>query len=118
VDSERRFSVILEDDADLLKSFKPVRDQFQIYYNKDSGYEPDFVVEARSGLFFCEPKRADQMQHPEVLAKKDAAVEWCKYATEHALEHGGKKWQCLLIPHDAITGNMTLAGLASQFAVG
>jgi type III restriction enzyme len=117
VDSERRFSVILEDDGDVLKWFKPARSQFQIYYNKDSGYEPDFVVEAKDGLFLCEPKRADQMQHPEVLAKKDAAVEWCKYATEHAQEHGGKKWQYLLIPHDAITGNMSLAGLASRYAV-
>jgi type III restriction enzyme len=117
VDTERRFSVILEDDGDVLKWFKPARSQFQIYYNKDSGYEPDFVVEATSGLFLCEPKRADQMQNPEVLAKRDAAVEWCKYATTHAQEHGGKKWQYLLIPHDAIAGNMTLKGLASRFAI-
>ena len=117
VDSERRFSVVLEDDGDVLKWFKPARSQFQIYYNKDSGYEPDFVVEAKSGLFLCEPKRADQLQNPEVVAKKDAAMEWCKYATEHAQEHGGKKWQYLLIPHDAITGNMTLKGLASRFFV-
>ena len=117
MDSERRFSVVLEDDGDVLKWFKPARSQFQIYYNKDSGYEPDFVVEAKSGLFLCEPKRADQLQNPEVVAKKDAAMEWCKYATEHAQEHGGKKWQYLLIPHDAITGNMTLKGLASRFFV-
>jgi type III restriction enzyme len=117
VDSERRFAVILEDDGDVLKWFKPARSQFQIYYNKDSGYEPDFVVEAKSGLFLCEPKRADQMQNPEVLAKKDAAVDWCKYATEHAQEHGGKAWRYLLIPHDALTGNMSLAGLASRYAV-
>jgi type III restriction enzyme len=56
------------------------------------------------------------MTNPEVVAKKNAALEWCKYATAHAEEHGGKKWTYLLIPHDAITGNMTLAGLASRFA--
>jgi hypothetical protein len=51
------------------------------------------------------------------LAKQTAAVEWCKYATEHAQQHGGKEWQYLLIPHDAIAGNMTLKGLASRFAI-
>ncbi|HUZ06400.1 MAG TPA: type III restriction endonuclease subunit R, partial [Candidatus Paceibacterota bacterium] len=117
VDTERRFAVILEDDGDVLKWFKPARNQFQIYYNKDAAYEPDFVVETKKQLFLCEPKRADQMQNPEVVAKRTAAGEWCKHATEHADQHGGKKWSYLLIPHDAITGNMTLAGLASRFAV-
>ena len=117
VDTERRFAVILEDDGDVLKWFKPARNQFQIYYNKDAAYEPDFVVETKKQLFLCEPKRADQMQNPEVVAKKTAASEWCKHATEHAQQHGGKKWSYLLIPHDAITGNMTLGGLASRFAI-
>jgi type III restriction enzyme len=117
VDTERRFAVILEDDGDVLKWFKPARNQFQIYYNKDQAYEPDFVVETKKRLFLCEPKRADQMGNPEVVAKRAAASEWCKHATEHAREHGGKKWSYLLIPHDAITGNMTLEGLASRFEV-
>ncbi len=117
VDTERRFAVILEDDPDVRKWFKPARGQFQIYYNKEQAYEPDFVVETKTGLFLCEPKRADQMQHPEVVAKKTAALEWCKHATDHAQQHGGKQWRYLLIPHDAIAGNMTLAGLASRFVV-
>ena len=117
VDSERRFAVILEDDNAVLKWFKPARGQFQIYYHKDQAYEPDFVVESETGLFLCEPKRADQMENPEVLAKKAATLEWCKHATEHAKQHGGKSWRYLLIPHDAIAGNMTLAGLASRYAV-
>ncbi|MBI4325426.1 MAG: type III restriction endonuclease subunit R, partial [Chloroflexi bacterium] len=117
VDSERRFAVILEDDGDVLKWFKPARGQFQIYYNKDQAYEPDFVVETKKGLFLSEPKRADQMQNPEVLAKKAAALEWCNHATAHARQHGGKQWRYLLIPHDAIAGNMTVDGLASRFTL-
>jgi type III restriction enzyme len=117
VDTERRFAVILEDDGDVLKWFKPSRGQFQIYYNKDAAYEPDFVVETKKQLFLCEPKRADQLQNPEVIAKRTAAMEWCKHATDHARQHGGKQWNYLLIPHDAITGNMTLDGLASRFKV-
>jgi len=114
VDTERRFAMILEDDGDVLKWFKPARNQFQIYYNKDQAYEPDFVVETKKQLFLCEPKRADQMHSAEVVAKRAAASEWCKHATEHAREHGGKKWSYLLIPHDAIMGNMTLEGLAPR----
>jgi type III restriction enzyme len=55
------------------------------------------------------------MTSPEVLAKKDAAVIWCNRATAHALGNGGKPWKYILIPHDVIAENMTLAGLASQF---
>ena len=117
VDTERRFAIILEDDSSVLKWFKPACGQFQIYYNKDQNYEPDFVVETKTGLLLCEPKRADQMRNPEVLAKQTAATEWCKHATDHAREFGGKQWQYLLIPHDAVVGNMTLAGIASRYAV-
>ena len=33
-----------------------------------------------------------------------------------ALSNGSKPWKYVLIPHDVITENMTLAGLRSQFA--
>ena len=91
---------------------KPVPD-----LNKDAACEPIFVVETKKQLFLCEPKRADQLQNSDVVAKKMAASEWCKHATEHAQQHGGKPWSYLLIPHDAITGNMTLEGLASRYSV-
>jgi len=115
VDTERRFAIILEDDIDVLKWFKPARGQFQIYYNKDAAYEPDFVVETKKQLFLCEPKRADQLQNPEVVAKKTATLEWCKHAPEHAQQHNGKPWSYLLVPHDVIKGNMTLEGLAAVY---
>ena len=54
---------------------------------------------------------------PEVQAKQDAAVQWCRHATHHTVSYGGKPWSYLLIPHDAITGNMTIVGLASQYRV-
>jgi superfamily II DNA or RNA helicase len=117
VDTERRFSVILEDDQDVTKWFKPSRGQFQIYYHRDAAYEPDFVVETKKQLFLCEPKRADQMENPDVVAKKLAAIAWCKHASEHAKINGGKTWNYLLIPHDAIAQNMTVGGLASRYQV-
>src|SRR5437016_4581162 len=44
-DPERRFAVLLEDELDVLKWFKPAKDQVRIYYNSDNSYEPDFIVE-------------------------------------------------------------------------
>jgi type III restriction enzyme len=64
-----------------------------------------------------EPKARNEMEEDEVLAKMVAAVKWCKQASDHASTCGGKPWHYLLIPHDTITENMTIAGLAGQFGV-
>ncbi len=114
-DSERRFATILEDDEDVLKWFKPARGDFQIHYSHDQSYEPDFVVETAAGKFLCEPKRASEVSDDIVQSKADAAVTWCKHATEHELAQGGKPWSYLLIPHDEIAANKTLQGLAAAY---
>src|SRR5690606_3972224 len=110
-DAERRFAVVLEDDREVEKWFRPARTDFRIFYGHDQSYEPDFVVETAAAKYLCEPKRADLIGTPEVEAKARAAVEWCRHATRHELEHGGKPWTYVLIPHDAIRANSTLAGL-------
>jgi len=97
-----------------LKWFKPARGDLQIHYTSDSSYEPDFVVETRTGKFLCEPKRASEMNDSDVLAKAEAAAVWCQHASNHAGEYGGKSWTYLLIPHDQIADQMTLAGLAAR----
>ena len=114
-DSERRFSVILENDEDVLKWVKPAKGDFQIYYNHDESYEPDFFVETETGKFLCEPKRANEMTDEKVLAKADAAAVWCDHATDHAKEDGGKEWTYLLIPHDQTSEQMTLSGLEARW---
>ena len=116
-DSERRFAVILENDEDVLKWFKPAKGDFQIHYSHEESYEPDFVVETKTAKFLCEPKRASEMTDEVVLAKADAAATWCKHATTHANENGGKPWHYLLIPHDQIQDQMTLGGLAARCEV-
>jgi type III restriction enzyme len=107
---ERRFAVVLEKDSSVIKWFKPGRGVFQIHYTGDNDYEPDFVVETETEKLLCEPKRADQMQDPVVLAKTRAAVIWCKHASGYGKDNGGKPWRYLLIPHDAIADNMSLVG--------
>lgn len=117
-DAERKLAVILEREA--LKWFKPARSQFQIYYRWCGDYpeyQPDFVAEADGAIYMLEPKARNEMDAPEVLAKKEVAVRWCKQASDYSRTYGGKPWKYLLIPHDAIAENMTLTGLARQFAV-
>ena len=116
-DSERRFACVLEADTAVQKWSKPGKGVFQIRYTQDDSYEPDFVVETETEKLLCEPKRADQMQDKVVLAKAKAAAVWCARAAVFERENGGKPWRYVLIPHDAITENMTLAGLAKTYTV-
>jgi len=116
-DSERRFAVILENDDEVLKWFKPAKGDFQIHYSQESSYEPDFVVETKTEKLLCEPKRASEMTDDVVLSKTEAAAVWCHHASQHAKEGDGKAWKYLLIPHDAITDQMTLSGLAARCEV-
>ena len=60
-----------------------------------------------------EVKRADQL---DVQAKARAAVIWFKNASDHERANGGKPWRYILIPHDAVAENMTLAVLAAKYA--
>ncbi len=113
-DSERRFAVVLENDSEVLKWLKPSKGDIPIYYSGDIPYEPDFAVETKTAKFVCETKRADEIEDRDVLAKAQAASEWCRYATEHENKNGGKPWTYLLIPHDVITDNKTLKSLAAS----
>jgi type III restriction enzyme len=117
-DPERKLAVIL--DRDSQKWFRPASGQFQIFYKlgvSQHEYQPDFVAETADYIYMMEPKAKNEMTSPDVLAKKDAAVLWCSRATTHSLSNGGKPWKYVLIPHDVIAENMTLAGLGSQFSV-
>lgn len=114
-DTERQFASVLETDTEVLKWFKPARGDFKIFYGHDQAYEPDFVVETATAKYLCEPKRHTDIDTPEVQAKARAAIEWCRHATQHEVQHGGKPWAYLLIPHDAIRASSTLAGLVAAW---
>ncbi len=117
-DTERKLAVILEREA--LKWFKPAKGQFQIVYKfgaDNPEYQPDFVAETGDVIYMLEPKAKNELADPDVVAKKDAAVKWCKQASDHAATYKGKPWKYLLIPHDAIAENMTLEGLAKHFTM-
>jgi type III restriction enzyme len=118
-EAERVLAVILERDAE--KWFKPAKGQFQIFYKQGSDhpeYQPDFVAESNDAIYMLEPKASNQMNDAIVLAKKEAAIKWCKNASDYTATNGGKPWRYVLIPHNVIAVNMTLDGLARQFGMG
>lgn len=114
-DTERKFAVLVEDEQDVIKWFKPAREDFKIYYTPERTYEPDFVVETTTHKLLCEPKMEKEVTTDEVQEKARAAKQWCEEATKHELQHGGKPWKYLLIPHSAIQPSATLSGLVSRF---
>jgi len=81
------------------------------YGPEGEGYLPDFVAETESAKLLCETKRASELSDPDVRAKAREAALWC----ERASQHDRKPWSYLLVPHDAVLGNMTIAGLASSY---
>lgn len=108
-DTERRFAVIIERDAS--KWFKPAKGQFHIYYKlgtEQPEYVPDFVVEMDAFILLAETKKRDDMKSDEVVAKAAAAARWCKYASDHAKNVGGKPWKYILVPHDEIAESKRL----------
>ncbi len=114
-EAERILAIILEREA--IKWFKPAKGQFQLYYKwqgKYPEYQPDFVAETAEIIYMLEPKAKNEINTPEVRAKKDVAMQWCQKASDYMLAHGGKPWQYVLIPHDAIAQNMTIKGFCDR----
>jgi type III restriction enzyme len=109
-DTERRFAVILERDAN--KWFKPAKGQFQLFYKlgtEQPEYMPDFVAETAEFVWMVETKAGKELESAEVLAKAEAAALWCQQASAYAASHGGKAWMYLLIPHEKVTEDKRLA---------
>ncbi len=108
-DTERRFSILLEQQAE--RWLKPAKGQFQIIYqegHQHSEYVPDFVAETSKVIYMAETKARNELDDPIVQAKKNAAEEWCRHASEFNKVHGKKPWKYLLIAHDKVQENMEL----------
>jgi type III restriction enzyme len=117
-EAERKLAVILEREA--LKWLRPAKGQFQMFYRSGHDhleYQPDFVAEMGDSIVMLEPKMTTQMTEKDVLAKRDVAVQWCGWASEHAQTFGGKAWRYALIPHDAIAENVTIDFLLERYGI-
>jgi len=114
---EKDFAALLEGDREVVKWLRPAPKQFKIYWDHDArAYEPDFVVETANTIYLAEIKADNQLEQGEVLEKARAALQYCKYASEHNGKNGGKIWKYLLIPHSEVLPNMSLGYLAAKRA--
>jgi len=107
---EKWFADIIDIDGQILRWIRPPRGQAPITY-KSGNYNPDFIVETSTGLFFVvEVKARDNIKDEDVQAKAKAAVTWCRAISEAT----GNKWEYKLIPHDLITPNQSFVGVISS----
>lgn len=114
--TEKDFSIILEQDNDVIKWLRPAHNQFRIYWAHNSKqYQPDFVVESKDAIYIIETKKQDAMNDEEVKDKARAAIEYCKYASEYTSANEGKPWKYVLIPHNAVQTNMSFNYLIKQY---
>jgi type III restriction enzyme len=115
-DTERKLSVILEQDTSVTLWMKPGPNQFKIFDTDGLPYQPDFVVETDTAKFIIETKANNQMADPLVLRKAEAASLWCHIATEvHGKQNGDKPWSYLLVPESAVQPNATITGLVATY---
>ncbi|KXK28478.1 MAG: hypothetical protein UZ01_02657 [Candidatus Brocadia sinica] len=105
--TEKDFAIILEQDKGVLKWLRPASNQFHIYWKHNSRqYNPDFVVETKDTIYLIETKKEADIESADVQEKAQAALEYCKYATDFTIQNGGKPWKYVLIPHNAVMVNM------------
>jgi type III restriction enzyme len=110
--TEQIFAFILENDKEVIKWLRPAPNQFRIYWQHNNRiYEPDFIVETADCIYMIETKAANGVDATEIQVKAQAAVKYCRYATEYTADNGGKPWKYAIIPHDKVAKNSSFKGL-------
>lgn len=115
--TEQDLAFVLENDNKVLKWLRPANNQFRIYWDNNSKrYEPDFIIETEDTIYMVEPKSSANINDVDVLAKKEAAIKYCKYATEFTSQNNGKQWKYLLVPHNEISRTINFDLLIAKFS--
>ncbi|MDW8850119.1 DEAD/DEAH box helicase family protein [Flavobacterium sp. MMLR14_040] len=115
--TEQDLAFVLENDNKVIKWLRPASNQFRIYWDNNSKrYEPDFIVETEDTIYMVEPKSSANILDADVIAKKDAALKYCKYATEFTSQNNGKPWKYLLVPHNEISRTINFDLLINFFS--
>lgn len=114
---ERLFAIVCETSNEVIRWLRPAAKQFNITYNRGKQYRPDFVVETSDTYFLVEVKRRDEMDSPDVVAKKERAINYCMVASKYNVSLGRKPFTYLFVPHDEITMSNSFNYLANRFSV-
>ena len=115
-EGELTLARVLENDPAVLNWLRPSEKEFNITYNRGHRYIPDFVVETAEVIYLVEVKGEDKLNAPEVLAKKQRAIQYCAVATRWGQANGYKAWRYLFIPAGQILPSSSFLQLAKRFA--
>lgn len=107
---------VLEQDSFVKNWLRPAPLQFNLTYNRNHQYIPDFVVETESVIYLVEVKGEDKLKDADVVAKKIRGVQYCRTASAWGKANGYKEWQYLFIPSKQITPQSTFEILCQRFA--
>jgi type III restriction enzyme len=99
-DTERLFSIILEEDSDVIRWIKPPLNQLGLFWQAGQQYNPDFLVETKAEKYMVEVKAANEVTSDEVVAKAREGIKWCRFASKADPER--KTWEYRLISDDNI----------------
>jgi len=114
--TEKDFAIILESDSEVIKWMRPAQNQFRIYWDHNSKqYYPDFIVEGKDFIYMIETKKEKDINTDEVQNKAEAALHFCKTASEYTKVNDGKTWKYILIPHNAVLHSMSFSGLVGNY---
>ncbi len=99
-DTERLFSIILEEDPDVIRWIKPPLNQLGLFWQAGQQYNPDFLVETATHKYMVEVKAANEVTAADVVAKAREGIRWCRFAT--TADPDGKPWVYRLITDENI----------------
>ena len=99
-DTERQFSVILEEDPDVIRWIKPPLNQLGLFWKAGQQYNPDFLVETATGKYMVEVKALNEVNNEEVVSKAREGIRWCTFSSTADPDH--KTWEYRLISDDNI----------------
>lgn len=115
-DPERIFSVILEEDSDVIKWIKPPLNQLGLFWRAGQQYNPDFLVETQDAKYMVEVKAANEVTNDEVVAKAREGIKWCCFAS--TADPDGKTWEYrLIIDNNIHLGNTCNYTLGTAYKI-
>lgn len=99
-DTERLFSIILEEDPEVIRWIKPPLNQLGLFWQAGQQYNPDFLVETATHKYMVEVKAANEVTAQDVVAKAREGIRWCRFASNADPDH--KPWVYRLITDENI----------------
>jgi type III restriction enzyme len=111
---ERIFALVCEHSPEVIQWLRPNQKQFNITYDRNKLYVPDFVVETATDYYLVEVKGLNMLDNPQVKAKQERAIQYCKLASEYNIAHKHKPFAYLFIPEDQFDSSTTFKSLIER----